>query len=201
MLSRSIAIFLVALPLFSLSQVRPRQQGLADLLLEYFDARYPMYVPSPDMLYVSVQRQRMYHVHDGRMQREYIISTSVKGLGSVDGSQCTPEGLHRIAEKIGQGVPAGGLLQDRAFAGRFADATRNEDQITARILWLEGMEHGHNIGEGKDSYARAIYIHGTPFEDELGQPASHGCIRMADGDIIPLFDRVPVGTLVIILDN
>lgn len=187
--------------MLAVAQERPRQQGLADMLLEYFDARYPMYVPSEEMLYVSAQRQRMYHVHDGRMQREYVISTSAKGLGSADGSERTPEGLHRIAEKIGQGVPPGGLLRERTFTGQFANALRKEDQITARILWLEGMEQGHNIGQGNDSYARAIYIHGTPFEDELGQPASHGCIRMADADIIPLFDHLPLGTLVIILDN
>lgn len=198
---RSIAFFVGVLPLLTNAQQQPRQQGLADMLLEYFDARYPMYVPSEHMLYVSVQRQRMYHMHNGLMQHEYVISTSAKGLGSTDGSERTPEGLHRIAEKIGQGVPSGGLLRERTFTGQFADALRKEDQITARILWLEGMEHGHNIGEGNDSYARAIYIHGTPFEDELGRPASHGCIRMADNDIMPLFDRLPIGTLVIILDN
>lgn len=198
---RLIAIFLVALPLLVQAQAQPHKQGLADMLLEYFDARYPMFVPSDDMLYVSVQRQRMYHVHDRRMQHEYVISTSAKGLGSEDGSQRTPEGLHRISEKIGQGVPVGGLLRERVFTGRFADPSLGQDQVTARILWLEGMEPGRNSGGTSDSHARSIYIHGTPFEDELGRPASHGCIRMADTDIVPLFDRLPIGTLVIILDN
>ncbi|MEO8069289.1 MAG: L,D-transpeptidase [Flavobacteriales bacterium] len=201
MRSRSVAFLLVALPLMADAQEQPRRQGLADMLLEYFDARFPGTAHTQDLLYVSVQRQRMYHLHDRRMMMEYVISTSNKGLGSVEGSERTPEGLHRIAQKIGQGVPAGGLLRERIFTGRFADPSLGQDQVTARILWLEGMEPGHNSGGTTDSRTRSIYIHGTPFEDELGRPASHGCIRMADADIIDLFERLPIGTLVIILDN
>jgi hypothetical protein len=68
--------------------------------------------------------------------------------------------------------------------------------ITSRILWLEGLEPGCNRGGTVDSHARYIYIHGTGDEPSLGRPASHGCIHLAADDLLPLFDRLPVGTLV-----
>lgn len=196
-----LSLFIAALSTATIGQEMGRKQGLADMLLEYFSARFPDTVPTEHLLYVSVQRQRLYHVQDTSIIKEYVISTSINGLGSTVGSERTPEGLHRIAEKIGTGVPPGGVLRERVFTGQFADTARGQDQITARILWLDGLEAGSNAGGVQDSFSRAIYIHGTPFEGDLGQPTSHGCIRMADVDIIALFDLVPVGTMVIILDN
>ena len=37
-------------------------------------------------------------------------------------------------------------------------------------------------------------IHGTDDVGSLGTAASHGCVRMAVGDVIELYDQVPVGT-------
>lgn len=71
-----------------------------------------------------------------------------------------------------------------------------DDLVTTRILWLQGLEPGVNQGKGIDSHARYIYIHGTPEEGLIGQPASHGCIRMYNRDVIELFDAVQEGTLV-----
>jgi lipoprotein-anchoring transpeptidase ErfK/SrfK len=47
---------------------------------------------------------------------------------------------------------------------------------------------------------RYIYIHGTPDVIAVGKPDSHGCIRMRNVDIIELFNRVPVGTSVMIAE-
>ena len=47
-----------------------------------------------------------------------------------------------------------------------------------------------------DTFARYIYIHGTPDSKPVGEPHSHGCIRMRNADVIALFDRVDTGTLV-----
>jgi lipoprotein-anchoring transpeptidase ErfK/SrfK len=66
---------------------------------------------------------------------------------------------------------------------------------------LEGLEKNVNKGGTIDSYSRSIYIHGTPEEGLIGQPASHGCIRMKNKDVIELFDKVKAGTYVIILNN
>jgi lipoprotein-anchoring transpeptidase ErfK/SrfK len=69
-----------------------------------------------------------------------------------------------------------------------------QDLITSRILWLDGIEE-----QNAQTKERYIYIHGTNHEDLIGQPASGGCIRMRNSDVVQLFDKVEVGTLVEIL--
>ncbi|PYL46892.1 MAG: murein L,D-transpeptidase, partial [Verrucomicrobia bacterium] len=68
-----------------------------------------------------------------------------------------------------------------------------EDLVLSRILWLDGVE-AHNV----NTRNRFIYIHGTRHEDKIGEPDSHGCIRMRNADVIELFDLVDVDTPVTI---
>jgi len=72
------------------------------------------------------------------------------------------------------------------------------DWILSRILWLGGLESGHNRYGDVDSTWRYIYIHGCPDELMQGIPASHGCIRMKNADVVHLFDRVEAGCRVFI---
>ena len=75
---------------------------------------------------------------------------------------------------------------------------RERDEITSRILWLDGLEDGINLNGVYDTYARYIYIHGTSDEKRIGKAVSGGCIRMKNDDIIELFDDVMVNDLVLI---
>lgn len=127
--------------------------------------------------------------------KRFRCSTSRFGIGQVQGSNRTPLGLHRITEKIGGGWPVGAVFKSRQPVG-FTWQGLPDATITTRILWLEGLEPGFNRGGSVDSHARYIYIHGTGDERGLGHPASCGCIHLAANDLIPLFDRVPAGTLV-----
>src|SRR5205085_10521945 len=61
-------------------------------------------------------------------------------------------------------------------------------------------------GEGNPLGARAMYlsgtmyrIHGTSAPWTIGSKASSGCIRMVNEDVIDLYDRVKVGTKVVVL--
>jgi lipoprotein-anchoring transpeptidase ErfK/SrfK len=72
-------------------------------------------------------------------------------------------------------------------------ALPDEDLILTRILWLEGLDPGN-----ANTRDRFIYIHGTNHEDRIGQPDSHGCIRMRGPDLVELFERVEIGTPVVI---
>lgn len=184
------------------SATAAHKQVLADFLIEWMEARYPGAPSEGCVLYVSVKSQRMYYVRDKELEAEYVISTAEKGLGEQTNSNRTPQGLHRIVSKIGEGVPEFGIFKARQYTGEIAtpDSAR-DDLITSRILWLDGLEPGVNEGPGQDSMQRGIYIHGTADEASLGTPSSHGCIRMRNSDIIRLFNKVPVGTLVVILDN
>ena len=123
-------------------------------------------------------------------------STSHFGVGQMEGSNRTPLGFHRIAEKIGAGEPAGTVFKARKVVGHTSQPGFADAKITTRILWLEGLEPGFNRGGNVDSHARYIYIHGTADQMSIGKPASCGCIHLADADLIPLFDKLPGGALV-----
>jgi lipoprotein-anchoring transpeptidase ErfK/SrfK len=43
-----------------------------------------------------------------------------------------------------------------------------------------------------------IGFHGTPEEALIGQAVSHGCVRMRNADVAEFFDRVQVGTPVVV---
>ena len=127
--------------------------------------------------------------------KRFRCSTSRFGIGQTEGSNCTPLGLHRIAEKIGGGWPCGTVFKARQPIG-FTWRGLPDAKITTRIMWLEGMEPGFNRGGNVDSHARYIYIHGTGDQTTIGRPSSCGCIHLADADLIPLFEKLPSGTLV-----
>jgi len=48
------------------------------------------------------------------------------------------------------------------------------------------------------AYGWRIGFHGTPREELLGQAVSHGCVRMRNVDVVEVFDRVAVGTPVVV---
>jgi len=135
------------------------------------------------------------HAFYYRWRRDYIMSSSRFGIGQRTGSQGTPLGLHRVARKIGGGHPVGAVFVGRVPVGLTWDG-KPDAKIVHRILWLDGLEHGLNRGGDVDSYRRYIYIHGVGEELTLGKPASCGCLHLSGSDLIPLFDLLPVGTLV-----
>ncbi|MGA2786064.1 MAG: L,D-transpeptidase [Verrucomicrobiota bacterium] len=130
-----------------------------------------------------------------RFIRKFRCSTSRFGISQVEGSNGTPLGLHRVVEKIGGGWPAGTVFKGRRTVG-YTWQGMPDAKIITRIFWLEGLEPGFNRGGNVDSHARYIYIHGTGDQTTIGRPTSCGCIHLADDDLIPLFDRLPSGTLV-----
>ncbi len=149
----------------------------------------------------SIAGQTVSLFENGEFAKTYPCSTSRFGIGQAEGSNCTPLGLHRIAEKIGAGAPAGTVFKARQAVGHTSQPQFADAKITTRILWLEGLEPGFNRGGNVDSHNRYIYIHGTADQASIGQPASCGCIHLADVDLIPLFDLLPVGTLVWISES
>ncbi len=124
----------------------------------------------------------------GALLRRYAISTSKVGLGAEPGSNRTPIGTFRVGEMIGHGAAPGEIFVSREPTGRVGTEDDPADHVQTRILWLEGLEP-----ENANTRERYIYIHGTNAEAQLGTPASHGCIRMGNADVIDLFERVEVG--------
>jgi len=154
---------------------------------------------STSILWVSVPEQRLRLFRNGLLVTEYGVSTARNGVGCLRDSYQTPTGLHRIAQKIGDSQPVGMIFKERRATGvrsQESGARSKEDLILTRILWLEGLEPGVNQGGDVDSFSRYIYIHGTNHEAHIGQPASHGCVRMCNEDVVKLFDSVEIGSLV-----
>ncbi len=176
-----------------------------EFLLEYLSIKYPDQ-RFENFIYVGVKRQELDLYLNGNRIISYPVSTSMHGAGTKAGSDMTPIGLHKIRGKFGSDAPIGGILKARKYTGNIASIQTNpmktgEDAITTRILTLEGLENGINKGGELDSFERHIYIHGTAEEGLIGQPASHGCVRMKNEDVIDLFNRVNKDMTVIILNN
>lgn len=160
--------------------------------------------PAAGALLVKIDEQRLYLLQENRVSQVYPVSTSRYGVGNKEGSHQTPLGAHNIAEKIGDHCRPGEIIKARIPTGKLAEIcvdahATGQDVITSRVLWLRGLESGINRGGDVDSYRRYIYIHGTAEEGLIGKPASIGCVRMKNADVIDLYDRVAVGTPVMIL--
>ena len=153
---------------------------------------------------ISIPDQRLtLRDEAGRMLLEYPVSTALNGAGEMKESGCTPRGLHVVRARIGEGQPVGAVFVGRRPTGEvwspaLAAQFPERDWILTRILWLSGVEPGVNRLGSFDTMQRYIYIHGTPDENTVGQPLSHGCIRMKNGDVLELFERTPAGTQVVI---
>ncbi|PYK94644.1 MAG: murein L,D-transpeptidase [Verrucomicrobia bacterium] len=142
---------------------------------------------------ISIPDQRLIVRRGDETLRSYPVSTSRFGLGTEEGSMKTPTGRFRIAAKIGGNAPSGTVFLSRVPLRPGDPLPPTEDLVMSRILWLDGLEeHNANTRE------RFIYIHGTKHEDKIGSPASHGCIRMRNADVIDLFDLVDEDTPVVI---
>lgn len=153
-------------------------------------------------LWVSAARQQLIGVEDGRVTFIHHCSTAARGLGCEVNSYQTPTGWHEIDERIGDGAPPGAVFVERKFTGKVwtPNEPTEKDYVLTRILWLRGLEPGVNAGPGVDSHDRYIYIHGTPAEDKLGTPASQGCVRLSNTDVISVFDATARGTKVLITE-
>jgi lipoprotein-anchoring transpeptidase ErfK/SrfK len=142
---------------------------------------------------VDIPRQMLDLRHRGEVVKSWPVSTSRFGLGFEPGSFKTPTGRFSVAEKIGGGAPLWAEFKSRQPTGRLAGPGGESDGVLTRILWLEGLEP-----ENANTRERYIYFHGTNREDLVGTPASHGCVRLRNEDMVELFDLVPEGTPVVI---
>ena len=154
------------------------------------------------LIKVHLSTQKL-HLFTASGETVYSISSAKNGAGQNSGSGCTPLGRHYIRAKIGQDMPVNTVFKGRRptgelYSAKLAEIFPERDWILTRILWLSGRELGYNRLGKVDSMRRYIYIHGTPDSEPMGEPLSHGCIRMRNIDLVALFDMTSVGTDVLI---
>jgi len=190
-----IIAFLILLTSCSTVMIDKRLKYNENIVLQEISSVDSSFDTLDSLLYVDISRQNMYLLKKGTILRTFRISSSYYGTGSKINSLKTPLGKHEIYKKIGQDLPINAILKGRVWNGSIANVITDDvdtdfDHVTSRILWLDGLERGKNKGPGVDSRSRYIYIHGTAEEGLIGKPASDGCIRMYNSDVIDLFDLV-----------
>ena len=182
----------------SLQDISKMNKNNTIIELESIDSSYKSL---ENLIYVDIRSQTLSYIVKGTVSKKYNISSSYYGTGSEANSLKTPLGKHEIYKKIGNELPINAILKGRVWNGAIADIIEGPidtdyDHVTSRILWLDGLEEGKNRGNGVDSRNRYIYIHGTAEEGLIGKPASDGCIRMYNNEVIELFELVSEKTQV-----
>lgn len=145
------------------------------------------------MIRISIAKQELEFTQDGKIIFTAPVSTAANGVGFSEGSYQTPTGNFCVREKIGEGAPLKtsfkGRLPRSVWNGNPSQKDNSDDAILTRILWLDGLDE-----ENANTYERYIYFHGTHAEELIGQPASHGCIRLKNEDMLQLFELTPLFT-------
>ncbi len=145
---------------------------------------------SPRGVYVVVDsyHNRLKVFRDGELMRDAVCST---GSGTIlrdpeTGREWvfdTPLGEHRVQRKQ---VDPVWWKPDWAFIEEgFKPPKSSRDRVDPDSLG----EYGLYLGDG-------YIIHGTIFQTLLGQPITHGCIRLGDDDLEYVYQKVPVGARV-----
>ncbi len=100
----------------------------------------------------------------------------------------TPRGLYRINTKVKDPdwlMPNSDWVPEEL---RGTVVPGGDPANPLRERWLGITEPAEGIG-----------IHGTAETTSIGKAASHGCVRMAPGDVIDLYSEVPLGTPILII--
>src|SRR6266849_7073196 len=157
-------------------------------------------IPAPTLstrVVISVRDQKLMLIENGTIAATYPVSTSKYGLGDTWGSLTTPLGLLQVAQKIGDHAPFGAVFHNRRWTGEILQPnTPGRDPVMTRIIWLRGLQ-----ASNAHAFKRCIYIHGTNEEKTIGRPASFGCIRMRSSDVTTLYNQLPLGAPVEIVQD
>ncbi len=201
--------------LFLLTGINYAQKDISknDEIVQIIDSLSRDYGKINRLLYVNVETQKMFFIEKNEIKKMYPISTGAAGseYGAVKGSLKTPLGVLRIVDKIGDNAPVGEIFKWKRDMGKKATIYTEKgsypknirDDVLTRVIILDGQEKGINKGKNKagksvDAFQRGIYIHGTNNEADIGTPASHGCVRMINTDIVELYEFVKKGDYVFI---
>lgn len=171
-------------------------------------------LPKEPMIIILGKYKKLFLVNkennETKILSEYSISTGANGFGCINNSSKTPVGLFRIAYKIGpdckilQIIDVGGC-KSRDGKPVIAPLNAGKAEVVTRKLIIDGLEKGNiavNCQNGnKNTIYRGIFIHGTNYENSIGQQRSGGCIRMYNKDVINLFNSVSNGTYVYIYNT
>ena len=124
-------------------------------------------------LLLNLKKRRVFVYQGQKMIASYPVAIGRPGWE-------TPTGQFRVIQMVREPV------WEHPFTGQLVPSGKN-NPLGAR--WIGFWTDGENF----------IGFHGTPQENLIGRAVSHGCVRMRDRDIKALFEKVKIGTSVIVV--
>jgi len=141
----------------------------------------------PGSIVVNVPQRRLYLVQAGGRALRYGV-----GVGRREGMNFRGTAIVGRKEKWPHWTPTANMIAHipryRPYAGGMPGGIDNP--LGARALYL--------YRGGADTFFR---LHGTTEPESIGHAVSSGCIRLFNHDIIDLYNRVPIGTTVTVLQG
>jgi L,D-transpeptidase ErfK/SrfK len=137
----------------------------------------PAPAPEPHLV-LKLGERRVYVIEDGKPTESFLVAVGRKPYE-------TPVGTFRINE----------MVKDPDWV-QFD--WKNPERTIRRIPPGPNNPMGRRWIGFASAYGWEVGFHGTPKPQVLGQAVSHGCVRMANDDVVKLFDRVKLGTTVIV---
>ncbi|MBX4865567.1 L,D-transpeptidase [Rhizobium bangladeshense] len=150
----------------------------------------PQYLPQmvdytttekPGTIVIDTNNRFLYLVMEGGRARRYGVGVGKPGFEWA--------GVHKITRKTEwpDWTPPSEMISREAAKGHYLPARMDggpENPLGARAMYL-----------GSTLYR----IHGTNAPWSIGSAVSSGCIRLRNEDVVDLYDRVNVGTRVIVM--
>lgn len=145
---------------------------------------------APGAIVVDPYGRFLYHVHSGGRATRYGVGVGKQGFewsgdATIQSKQHWPD-WYPPAEMIARRPDLKPQLTELQSGQGVAGGPRNPLGARAMYLWQGG----------KDTLFR---IHGTIEPYSIGTSVSSGCIRMINQDAIDLYERVPLGSKVVVL--
>ena len=141
----------------------------------------------PGTIVVNIGERRLYFVEPGGMAMRYAVGVGREEALNFRGSAV----IGRKAEWP-HWTPTPDMIRRMPIYAHYASGLPGgiSNPLGARALYL--------YRNGRDTYFR---LHGTNEPDTIGQKVSSGCIRLFNHDIVDLYNRAPVGTPVVVLQE
>ena len=131
---------------------------------------------APGTVIVSTAERRLYFVLPGRRAIRYAVGVGREGFQWAGTQTITRK------QEWPDWTPPEEMIQRQPYLPRFM-AGGPGNPMGARALYLGGTVYR---------------IHGTNQPQTIGSAVSSGCFRLVNKDVIDLYERVPVGTKVIV---
>jgi lipoprotein-anchoring transpeptidase ErfK/SrfK len=141
----------------------------------------------PGSIVVNVPQRRLYLVEANGKAVRYAV-----GVGRTEGTNFRGSAVIGRKEKWPHWTPTAHMMAAMPRYRRYAGGIDGgpDNPLGARALYL--------YRDGHDTFFR---LHGTTEPESIGQAVSSGCIRLFNQDIIDLYNHVPVGTRVTVLQS